>query len=189
MDAFTSFFDSQAGSRNWWSYDLLKNLGHISPHVQSHLKRDELRDAVLLFFANKQDLPNAMNATEITDKLGRHSLRQRHWYIQSTCATSGEGLYEGLDWLSNNIANKDEIINRMDVLNTQRRDRSTEVGLSTKKRGEFEGNHWKWPLIMTAAILEISRCSPPIQVNGSLTLTLHPALCLMRSWIQATHAR
>jgi len=27
-------------------------------------------------------------------------------YIQSTCATSGEGLYEGLDWLSNNIATK-----------------------------------------------------------------------------------
>ncbi|KAF3778179.1 ADP-ribosylation factor 1 [Nymphaea thermarum] len=47
-----------------------------------------------------------MNAAEITDKLGLHSLRQRHWYIQSTCATSGEGLYEGLDWLSNNIASK-----------------------------------------------------------------------------------
>ncbi|XP_019181830.1 PREDICTED: ADP-ribosylation factor 2-like [Ipomoea nil] len=67
------------------------------------LNEDELRDAVLLVFANKQDLPNAMNAGEITDKLGLHSLRQRHWYIQSTCATSGEGLYEGLD---NNIANK-----------------------------------------------------------------------------------
>ncbi|PPS10699.1 hypothetical protein GOBAR_AA09947 [Gossypium barbadense] len=70
------------------------------------LNEDELRDAVLLVFANKQDLPNAMNAAEITDKLGLNSLRQRHWYIQSTCATSGEGLYEGLDWLSNNIANK-----------------------------------------------------------------------------------
>ncbi|GMI74990.1 hypothetical protein HRI_001168300 [Hibiscus trionum] len=70
------------------------------------LNEDELRDAVLLVFANKQDLPNAMNAAEITDKLGLHSLRQRHWYIQSTCATSGEGLYEGLDWLSNNIAIK-----------------------------------------------------------------------------------
>ncbi|KAK7829537.1 adp-ribosylation factor [Quercus suber] len=68
--------------------------------------KDELRDAVLLVFANKQDLPNAMNAAEITDKLGLHSLRQRHWYIQSTCATSGEGLYEGLEWLSSNIANK-----------------------------------------------------------------------------------
>ncbi|KAJ4782354.1 ADP-ribosylation factor [Rhynchospora pubera] len=68
------------------------------------LNEDELRDAVLLVFANKQDLPNAMNAAEITDKLGLHSLRQRHWYIQSTCATTGEGLYEGLDWLSSNIA-------------------------------------------------------------------------------------
>lgn len=34
---------------------------------------------MLLVFANKQDLPNAMNAAEITDKLGLHSLRQRHW--------------------------------------------------------------------------------------------------------------
>ncbi len=45
------------------------------------LLQDELRDAVLLVFANKQDLPNAMNAAEITDKLGLHSLRQRHWYV------------------------------------------------------------------------------------------------------------
>ncbi|KAG5402602.1 hypothetical protein IGI04_017209 [Brassica rapa subsp. trilocularis] len=44
------------------------------------LNEDELRDAVLLVFANKQDLPNAMNAAEITDKLGLHSLRQRHWH-------------------------------------------------------------------------------------------------------------
>nr|AGV54289.1 ADP-ribosylation factor [Phaseolus vulgaris] len=39
------------------------------------LNEDELREAVLLVFANKQDLPNAMNAAEITDKLGLHSLR------------------------------------------------------------------------------------------------------------------
>nr|GLL37426.1 Arf/Sar family [Ipomoea trifida] len=49
------------------------------------LNEDELRDAVLLVFANKQDLPNAMNAAEITDKLGLHSLRQRHWYILWPC--------------------------------------------------------------------------------------------------------
>ncbi|XP_043713389.1 ADP-ribosylation factor 1-like [Telopea speciosissima] len=70
------------------------------------LNEDELRDATLLVFANKQDLPNAMTVSEITDKLGLHSLRQRRWYIQSTCATSGQGLYEGLDWLSNNISSK-----------------------------------------------------------------------------------
>ncbi|XP_062913417.1 ADP-ribosylation factor 1 [Mobula hypostoma] len=67
------------------------------------LAEDELRDAVLLLFANKQDLPNAMNAAEITDKLGLHSLRQRTWFIQATCATSGDGLYEGLEWLSSQL--------------------------------------------------------------------------------------
>ncbi|RVX23709.1 ADP-ribosylation factor 1 [Vitis vinifera] len=70
------------------------------------LSEDELRDATLLVFANKQDLPNAMSVSEITDKMGLHSLRQRRWYIQSTCATSGQGLYEGLDWLSSNISSK-----------------------------------------------------------------------------------
>lgn len=72
------------------------------------LAEDELRDAVLLVFANKQDLPNAMNAAEITDKLGLHSLRHRNWYIQATCATSGDGLYEGLDWLSNQLRTRSE---------------------------------------------------------------------------------
>ncbi|KAK8686254.1 hypothetical protein V6N13_125281 [Hibiscus sabdariffa] len=43
--------------------------------------RDELKDAVLLVFANKQDISNAMNAAEIIDKLALHSLRQRHWYM------------------------------------------------------------------------------------------------------------
>jgi signal recognition particle receptor subunit beta len=68
--------------------------------LQRMLNEDELRDAVLLVFANKQDLPNAMNATEITDKLGLQSIRQRQWFIQATCATSGDGLFEGLEWYS-----------------------------------------------------------------------------------------
>jgi signal recognition particle receptor subunit beta len=50
--------------------------------LQRMLNEDELRDALLLVFANKQDLPNAMNASEITDKLGLQGLRQRTWYIQ-----------------------------------------------------------------------------------------------------------
>lgn len=41
------------------------------------LGEDELRDAILLVFANKQDLPNAMSVSEITDQLGLHQLRNR----------------------------------------------------------------------------------------------------------------
>lgn len=67
------------------------------------LAEDELRDALLLLFANKQDLPNAMSASELTDKLGLHTLRDRRWYIQATCATTGQGLSEGLDWFSSEL--------------------------------------------------------------------------------------
>jgi ADP-ribosylation factor protein 1 len=78
--------------------------------AQSELERmlseDELRDAALLVFANKQDLPKALPASEITEKLGLHSLRTRPWYIQATCATTGDGLYEGLDWLCNTLAKR-----------------------------------------------------------------------------------
>jgi len=81
-------------------------VGEARDELHRMLNEDELREAVLLVFANKQDLPNAMNAAEITDKLGLHSLRQRNWYIQSTCATTGDGLYEGLDWLSSSLAKK-----------------------------------------------------------------------------------
>jgi hypothetical protein len=57
-------------------------VGEARDELHRMLNEDELREAVLLVFANKQDLPNAMNAAEITDKLGLHSLRQRGWYIQ-----------------------------------------------------------------------------------------------------------
>ncbi|XP_048502219.2 ADP-ribosylation factor isoform X2 [Beta vulgaris subsp. vulgaris] len=79
-----------------------KNVGFTVWDVGGQDK-DELRDATLLVFANKQDLPNAMTVADISDKLGLHSLRQRRWYIQTACATSGEGLYEGLEWLSSNV--------------------------------------------------------------------------------------
>jgi len=70
------------------------------------LSEDEMRDAVVLVFANKQDLPNAMPAAEVTDKLGLSDMRNRQWFIQSACATTGDGLYEGLDWLSRTLGSK-----------------------------------------------------------------------------------
>ena len=71
--------------------------------LQKMLAEDELRDAILLVFANKQDLPNAMSTTEVQEKLGLHLMRNRTWFIQGCCATTAHGLYEGLDWMSANI--------------------------------------------------------------------------------------
>ncbi|XP_035675611.1 ADP-ribosylation factor 4 [Branchiostoma floridae] len=83
-----------------------ERMEEAAQELDKMLGEDELRDAVLLIFANKQDLPNAMAAADITKNLKLNDLRNRKWYIQSTCATQGNGLYEGLDWLSNELASK-----------------------------------------------------------------------------------
>jgi len=68
------------------------------------IKEDELQDALLLVFANKQDLPNACNAGELAEEMRLYPpYITKSCYIQSCCATSGDGLYEGLDWLSSTI--------------------------------------------------------------------------------------
>lgn len=71
--------------------------------LDTMLQEEQLSDGVLLVFANKQDLPGSASVAEITDALGLHKLRGRRWYIQACCATSGDGLYEGLDWLCGTI--------------------------------------------------------------------------------------
>ena len=38
------------------------------------LSEDELSESVVLVFANKQDLPNALSAAELTDRLGLQSM-------------------------------------------------------------------------------------------------------------------
>jgi ADP-ribosylation factor protein 1 len=79
--------------------DAREELSHI-------LGADEMRDAALLVYANKQDLPGSMTASEITEKLGLHDMRNTQWFIQSAIATQGDGLYEGLDWLSRTLSSK-----------------------------------------------------------------------------------
>ncbi|XP_026130608.1 ADP-ribosylation factor 4-like [Carassius auratus] len=74
--------------------------------LNAMLAEDEMRDAVLLVLANKQDLPKAMPVHELTDRLGLHVLRGRQWFVQATCAVQGSGLYEGLDWLSDQLSRR-----------------------------------------------------------------------------------
>ena len=71
------------------------------------LLRDEtLNEAALLILANKQDVPGAMTVREISEKLGLLYLTNRKWYILATCALSGDGLWEGMEWLSNHTQRK-----------------------------------------------------------------------------------
>ena len=74
--------------------------------LEAVLQDDRLRDAALLVFANKQDLPQAMTTTEVTDKLGLDAMRSRDWFIQATCAVTGDGIVDGLEWMANTLKKK-----------------------------------------------------------------------------------
>ncbi|KAI4952541.1 ADP-ribosylation factor, Arf Arf6 [Alternaria rosae] len=64
----------------------------------------EMKDALLLVFANKQDLSGAMRPKEVSDRLQLDKIAKDHvWKVEPSCATTGEGIFEGLAWLSNNV--------------------------------------------------------------------------------------
>ncbi|KAI4174973.1 MAG: hypothetical protein LQ343_002000 [Gyalolechia ehrenbergii] len=105
----------------------------------------EMKEALLLVFANKQDIPGgtlfpfrllppfpifqlgkrledaplncgnirlmmncffcttAMTPNEVQERLKLAQLKDKIWYVVPSCATTGEGLFEGLGWLSNNV--------------------------------------------------------------------------------------
>ncbi|KAG5884132.1 hypothetical protein JTB14_021801 [Gonioctena quinquepunctata] len=63
----------------------------------------DLAQAILLVFANKQDMPEAMTTSELTEKLDLKDMQDRKWHIQGVCALSGSGLYEGFKWLCEEI--------------------------------------------------------------------------------------
>ena len=70
------------------------------------LIEEELKDAALLIFANKQDLNGALAPNELTNALEMGNLKNRKWLVQGSSALTGQGLKEGLDWLANALLHK-----------------------------------------------------------------------------------
>ena len=46
---------------------------------------------------------NALSPAEAVEALGLPQMKGRKWHVQGAVATRGEGLYEGLDWLSSTL--------------------------------------------------------------------------------------
>uniref|UniRef100_A0AAY5K0P9 ADP-ribosylation factor-like 8 n=2 Tax=Esox lucius TaxID=8010 RepID=A0AAY5K0P9_ESOLU len=64
------------------------------------LAHEDLRKAAVLIFANKQDMKDCMSAAEISKYLTLSSIKDHPWHIQSCCALTGEGLCQGLEWMT-----------------------------------------------------------------------------------------
>ena len=70
------------------------------------LVHNEIKDAVLLIFANKADMPTARDADELEQIYGFNEISDHEWKIQPCCALTGDGLAEGLDWLSAKLSER-----------------------------------------------------------------------------------
>lgn len=64
------------------------------------LDEEELKNSMLLVFANKQDCPGAANVQEVAKTLGVSQIINRSWTIVPSSAATGEGLADGMDWLA-----------------------------------------------------------------------------------------
>jgi ADP-ribosylation factor-like protein 1 len=63
--------------------------------LSAMLNEEELQDAALLVFANKQDQPGVLGAAEISEALRLPSLKERSWSIFGCSAVTGEGELSG----------------------------------------------------------------------------------------------
>ena len=82
----------------------VERIGTSSEEFHALLEEEELKDAILLVFANKQDLPGALSDAEVAEQLGLSSIKNRTWSIFKCSALSGEGITAGLDFLADACA-------------------------------------------------------------------------------------
>ena len=61
------------------------------------------RKVPILFFANKMDCKEAMSSVKVSQTLGLERIMDKPWHICASNAVTGEGLHEGVEWLTAQI--------------------------------------------------------------------------------------
>jgi len=67
------------------------------------LANKNIKNSVILIFANKQDLPGAKNINKIIEDYELNKIKDHIWHIQPCSAVNGEGLVNGIKWLSDQL--------------------------------------------------------------------------------------
>lgn len=80
-----------------------ERIGISKQELVAMLEEDELKKAVLVVLANKQDLETALSVAQVHQALGLDLLKNRTFQIFKTSAVKGEGLDEAMEWLSNTL--------------------------------------------------------------------------------------
>lgn len=100
--------------RNLWKHYLNNVSGLI--YVIDSSDRDRIREAAdemykilydidmfkkpILILANKQDITHSMCPSEVIQQMNLFTLKSHNWNVRACCGLNGEGLYQGLDWMT-----------------------------------------------------------------------------------------
>ena len=130
-------YDKHRVVTSYGSHDRMEEAGY---ELRRLLREELLCGAPVLIFANKQDLPNALSTTDITEKMELNTITDRPWYIQGCCATAGDGLYEGVDWLkdilkNNNTARDDFVNNVIEGVREKQMEKQREINKIKREEG------------------------------------------------------
>ena len=81
-----------------------ERIAEAKQELYNLMEEEKLKDIKILISANKQDMPG-MTVAEIKCQLELENIKSHQWNIVGTCAITGDGLLEGLNWLINAITN------------------------------------------------------------------------------------
>ncbi|NXD09710.1 ARL14 protein, partial [Nothocercus nigrocapillus] len=74
-----------------------QRLEESKKELERVLRSEFIKNVPVVLLANKQDLPGALNAEEVTRRFNmKKYCSDRNWYVQPCCAITGEGLSEAL---------------------------------------------------------------------------------------------
>ena len=112
------------------------------------LNNPALKNATILIFANKQDLPGAKTVNKLIEDYGFDKIKSHIWHIQSCSALKGEGLVTGIKWLSeqlvfrgkNNFPNNPYIFNENEEQNKSTKNESKDISINVKDSAVSEAN-------------------------------------------------
>nr|XP_040579296.1 ADP-ribosylation factor-like protein 6 isoform X2 [Lepeophtheirus salmonis] len=117
---FTAFdMSGQGRYRNLWEHYYKDCQGIVfvvdsSDKLRMIVAKDELdmllqhpdiqsRKIPILFFANKMDMKESLSSVKVSQTLGLERILDKPWHICASNAITGEGLNEGVEWLTGQI--------------------------------------------------------------------------------------
>lgn len=75
----------------------------VREELSNLLSLPEMQDVPIMIFGNKQDMRGAVNPPQLIEQLHMNRYNNHSWYVQGTCAVTGEGIWEGIEIIAEMI--------------------------------------------------------------------------------------